>query len=57
MGSHCPATMEVIENGDLSVIHYKTHIGHEMELKHISLNQAEKEELSRKLVLSIIHWH
>lgn len=47
MGSHCPATIEVIEKEELLVLHHKTHIGHEMEIKHLSLNQAEKEELAR----------
>lgn len=46
MGSHCPATIEVIEKEELLVSYHKTHIGHEMEIKHLSLSQAEKEELS-----------
>lgn len=49
MGSHCPATMEVIESDEINVIYYKIHVGHEKDLKHLLLSKTDKEELSSKL--------
>ena len=50
MGSHCPATLEIIEQEAVNVTYYKTHVGHEKDLRHIFLSKADKEELSGKLL-------
>ena len=51
MGKHCPATMEVIETeNDVKVTHFITHIGHDIELKHIKISEADKEEIRSNLI-------
>jgi hypothetical protein len=55
MGVHCPSTIEIVEDGhNITMLYYKVHVGHEMELKHLSLSQSVKETLASKFINCII---
>ena len=47
--SHCPFTLEVIKAKDaVQVLFYKSHMGHDLELKHLPINKSDKESLACK---------
>ena len=47
--SHCPSTLEVIQKKDgVQVVFHKTHVGHDLELKHLPLDKLTKESLACK---------
>lgn len=52
IGSHCPARMDVIvEDNKVSVLYIKTHVGHDLEPKRLTLAKNEKEFLAEQLIM------
>lgn len=52
IGSHCPARMDVIVVGnEVSVLYIKTHVGHDLEPKRLTLAKNEKEFLAEQLLM------
>lgn len=52
IGCHCPARMDVmVEDNDVSVLYIKTHFGHDLEPKRLTLTHTEKEFLAEQLLL------
>lgn len=52
IGSHCPARMDVMVEGDeVSVLYIKTHVGHELEPKRLTLAKNEKDFLAEQLIM------
>lgn len=52
INAHCPSTLEVIQGaGDIKVIYHKTHVGHDLELKYVPINNATKEAFACKYIL------
>lgn len=52
IGSHCPARMDVIvEGNDVSVLYIKTHVGHDLEPKRLTLAKNEKDFLAEQLIM------
>jgi len=52
IGSHCPARMDVMVEGDeVSVLYIKTHVGHDLEPKRLALAKSEKDFLAEQLVM------
>lgn len=52
IGSHCPARMDVmVEGNDVSVLYIKTHVGHELEPKRLTLAKNEKDFLAEQLIM------
>lgn len=52
IGSHCPARMNVIvEDNDVKVLYIKTHVGHDLEPKRLTLAKNEKDFLAEQLIL------
>jgi hypothetical protein len=51
IGGTCPAAMEVTEfqDGQLSVIYYKTHLGHSQEVVHLQLSREERAKLLERI--------
>ena len=46
IGKNCPATIEMIEDAEcIKVIYFKTHVGHDFDMKHIRVKEFEKENL------------
>lgn len=45
MESHCRATMEVVEEEESHVVYYKTHFGHEKELKHLFIDSHRQRKI------------
>lgn len=51
IGSHCPARMDVIvEGNNVNVLYIKTHIGHDLEPKRLTLAKNEKDFLAEQLL-------
>lgn len=52
IGSHCPARMDVmVEGSEVSVLYIKTHVGHELEPKRLTLAKNEKDFLAEQLIM------
>jgi len=52
IGSHCPARMDVmVEGNGVSVLYIKTHVGHDLEPKRLTLAKSEKDFLAEQLVM------
>ncbi|VVC45033.1 Zinc finger C2H2-type [Cinara cedri] len=52
IGSHCPARMDVMVEGNLvSVLYIKTHVGHDLEPKRLTLAKNEKDFLAEQLLI------
>ena len=57
IGRICPATIEVTDKGSsVEVIHFKTHVGHALEMKHQKISEAEREEIRSKFNFLIIQF-
>lgn len=50
IGVTCPASMEITEfsNGQLSVVYYKTHLGHRQDVMYLKLSKEERANLARE---------
>ncbi|XP_025018607.1 uncharacterized protein LOC107371466 [Tetranychus urticae] len=54
IGGRCPSRIKVeLIDGNINVLFYKTHIGHQIELKHINLPRANREELAAYLSIGM----
>ncbi|KAL4150134.1 hypothetical protein QTP88_003968 [Uroleucon formosanum] len=52
IGSYCPARMDVMVKGnEVSVLYIKTHIGHDLEPKRLTLAKNEKDFLAEQLTM------
>ncbi|XP_050535350.1 uncharacterized protein LOC126902291 isoform X1 [Daktulosphaira vitifoliae] len=52
IGYHCPARMDVmVEGNEVNVLYIKTHVGHELEPKRLTLAQNEKDFLAEQLIM------
>lgn len=52
IGSHCPARMDVmVEGNEVNVLYIKTHVGHDLEPKRLTLAKNEKKFLAEQLVM------
>lgn len=52
IGSHCPARMDVmVEGNEVNVLYIKTHVGHDLEPKRLTLAKSEKDFLAKQLVM------
>ncbi|XP_050430439.1 uncharacterized protein LOC126839276 isoform X1 [Adelges cooleyi] len=52
IGSHCPARMDVMVKGnEVNVLYIKTHVGHDLEPKRLTLAQNEKDFLAEQLIM------
>lgn len=52
IGSYCPARMDVmVEGNEVSVLYIKTHIGHDLEPKRLTLAKSEKDFLAEQLTM------
>lgn len=50
IGSHCPARMDVlVEGNEVNVLYIKTHVGHDLEPKRLTLKKIDKEYLTEQL--------
>lgn len=53
IGFHCPARIDVlVEGNEVSVLYIKTHVGHDLEPKRLTLAKNEKEFLAQQLNMS-----
>lgn len=52
IGSHCPARMDVmVEGNEVSVLYIKTHVGHDLEPKRLTLGKNEKDFVAEQLIM------
>ena len=53
---YCPSEIkvEININGDCSIINCKTHVGHKNEFEHLTLTDAERHSLAKKISLKIL---
>lgn len=55
IGRHCPATIEITEtDACVTVIHYKTHVGHDLDLKYQKIGKTDKEIIKSMFIFSIL---
>ena len=55
MDGRCPAEIKckIESNGKISVIFIETHVGHKMELKHINLPEADRDDIKQSLIVGL----
>lgn len=52
IGSHCPARMDVmVEGNEVGVLYIKTHLGHDLEPKRLTLGKNEKDFIAEQLII------
>lgn len=55
IGRHCPATIEITEtDACVTVIHYKIHAGHDLDLKYQKIGKTDKEIIKSMFIFSIL---